>query len=275
MKVAVLTDDIATKRGFLAEHGLSLFIEHNGVRILFDTGQSSVFCRNADAMGIELNETDCIILSHGHYDHCGGLVRFPTTKKYPDIFAHRQAFIKRYKQTSPLSKYVDIGIPWSLTDHPEIQNSLIYNQEALNPYPGIHILTEIPALTDFEGIPGSFSIEESGRMAPDLFVDEQLLAAETDTGLVVFLGCSHPGVINCLNHVKKCFPGQSILALFAGMHMEKASPLRLEMTIRHLAQLDIQKLVPLHCTGLMAIAEMKRFFKERCYLLAAGDTMDI
>lgn len=275
MKAAILTDDIVSKRGLLAEHGLSLYIEHNGINILFDTGQSSVYCHNATAMGIDIQNTDCIVLSHGHYDHCGGLIHFPKTGKYPTIYTHHQAFFKRYKKNPFNNKYEDIGIPWSLEEYANIQNNLIFNPKILNPYSGVHIITEIPGSTDFEDLHMGFFIEKFEKIVPDMFFDEQILVIETDAGLVVFLGCSHPGVINCLKYVKKCFPEQNIYALIAGMHMEKASPLRVEMTIQYMMEYKIEKVVPLHCTGIMAIWEMKRFLKEHCYVRVAGDVLDI
>ena len=203
MKVSILTDDIVNKRGLIAEHGLSLLIEYNGTNILFDTGQSSVYCHNAAAMGINLKRTDCIVLSHGHYDHCGGLIHFPKTDTFPKIYVHYQAFSKRYKEKTMGNGYLDIGIPWFLDEHNEIRKSLVYNQIALNPYPGVHLISEITGSTDFEDLPKGFLIDRSGYMTPDMFLDEQMLVIETDKGLVVFLGCSHPGVINCLKHVKK------------------------------------------------------------------------
>lgn len=81
MKISILTDNRTKKRDFLAEHGLSIYIETEKANILFDTGQSDVYCRNALKMDVDLNKTDFIILSHGHYDHCGGLIHFPQAKK--------------------------------------------------------------------------------------------------------------------------------------------------------------------------------------------------
>lgn len=77
MKISILTENRTSKGKFLAEHGLSVFIEFNDMNILFDTGQTDVYCHNASFMGVDLSKTDCIILSHGHYDHCGGYVHFP------------------------------------------------------------------------------------------------------------------------------------------------------------------------------------------------------
>lgn len=99
LKVHILTDDRVRKRELLAEHGLSLWIEKDGKAILFDTGQSSVFSHNAKAMGISLEAADYIVISHGHYDHCGGLQYFPYKDNTPAIYAHPDAFLKKFAST--------------------------------------------------------------------------------------------------------------------------------------------------------------------------------
>lgn len=192
MQIHILADNIVNKRGMIAEHGLSLFIEHNGINILFDTGQSAVYCDNADAMEVKLQRTDCIVLSHGHYDHCGGLVHFPAKDLFPKVYAHPEAFNKRYKASMLKNGYEEIGIPWALDDHPAITKSLVHNKKILNPCPGVHLIAEIPSTTDFEGIPEGFYTEKSGNITTDMFIDEQMLVIETDQGLPFFLGAAIP-----------------------------------------------------------------------------------
>ena len=113
MKIHILTDNRAKKRDFLAEHGLSLFIEHENTNILFDTGQSNIYRRNAALMGVDLSRANCIVLSHGHYDHCGGLVHFPESAHFPKIYVHETAFAKKYALNPDGTTCRGIGIPWS------------------------------------------------------------------------------------------------------------------------------------------------------------------
>ncbi|MFA6813793.1 MAG: MBL fold metallo-hydrolase, partial [Bacteroidaceae bacterium] len=109
----------------------------------------------------------------------------------------------------------------------------------------------------------------------DMIRDEQMLIFDTESGLIIFLGCSHPGIINCLKYASKQCPNKKINTLVAGMHLDSVSPLRLEMTIQSMLDMDIQNILPLHCTGIHAINEMKRFLDKRCRILYAGDTFEI
>ncbi|HHY05749.1 MAG TPA: MBL fold metallo-hydrolase [Clostridia bacterium] len=275
MKIHILTDNRVNKRGLLAEHGLAIFIEHEGFNVLFDTGQSEVYCHNAVQMGVDLKKTDCIVLSHGHYDHGGGLIHFPQTKGFPQVYVHQAAFAKRYKVTPDKKGYQQVGIPWSLHDYSVIKNKIVFTRGNYQLAPQVMLCGEIPQTVDFEEVSTGFYLGEEADKSVDLLKDEQMLIFDTEQGLCIFLGCSHPGVANCLNHALNLFPGKKIDTLVAGMHLGSVSPQRLQKTIQYIMKLDIRNVVPLHCTGIVAITEIKRFLGSKCLPLCAGDSWEI
>lgn len=275
MRMHILTDNRTRKQDFLAEHGLSLFIEYENTNILFDTGQSDVYLHNAALMGVDLNRADCIVLSHGHYDHCGGLAYFPESDRSPKIYVHEAAFAKKYALNPGGTTYREIGIPWSCEEYENIKNRLVFTKKNMEIAPGIHLCGEIPSAMAFEEVPHGFYCGDGPDYSHDFIKDEQMLVFDGEKGLSIFLGCSHPGVVNCLRYAAKLFPGKKIHTLTAGMHLDNVSPLRLQMTIQHMIDLDIQKVIPLHCTGIFAICEMKRFLGDRCLPLCAGDSLDL
>jgi 7,8-dihydropterin-6-yl-methyl-4-(beta-D-ribofuranosyl)aminobenzene 5'-phosphate synthase len=276
MKVSVLTDNRVKRDGYIAEHGLSIFIKHESSSILFDVGQTSAFCHNAGLLGIDLKKTDFIVLSHGHYDHCGGLIHFPTSDRNPKVYIHFDSFKKRYSARTANNDFREIGIPWSLENNPKMQVAIEYTFDYTQLFPGIHLISQIPSITDFEGIPKDFySEDEDGKLVPDVIEDEQMLVIELDKGLAVFLGCSHAGVVNCLKHVQSRFPGKNIYSVVGGMHMGNVSPMRLDKTIQYMHDIDIQKIVPLHCTGIYAIGDMERLLDHRCLQMCSGDTFEL
>ena len=274
MRMQILTENRVKKRGLLAEHGLSLYIEHENGNILFDTGQSDVYCRNALQMGVDLKGIDFIVLSHGHYDHCGGLVCFPELEQFPTVYVHRTAFEQRYAANCDGKTYREIGIPWSLDEHTVIKNHMIFTQRLMRIAPEISLYSEIPYTTDFEGVPNGFYTGNIADRIVDRMQDEQVLVIESGKNLFVFLGCSHPGIINCLSYVQNQYPGKRIKLLVAGMHLEGASSHRLQLTMQALKEMNIEKIIPVHCTGTYAISEMKRFFGEQCLPLCTGDSME-
>lgn len=274
LKVHILTNDIVSKRGLLAEHGLSIWIEKDDKAILFDLGQSSVFCHNAKAMGIDLELTDYIVISHGHYDHCGGLQYFPYGDKAPEIYVHPDAFLKKFAANKNKSLR-EVGIPPEIFKQNSMREKIIYTRQSMTIEKGIMIAGEIPASSNFEEISKSFYTEKDGRIVQDMMLDEQMLIIEDGGEIAVFLGCSHSGVINSLNYAQKLFPDKRIKLLVAGMHLENVTPMRLQMTIQRLLDIDIQMVAPLHCTGFGAMCEMKRTLGDRCLFYAAGDTIEI
>lgn len=197
MKLSVLTDDKVRKRGFLAEHGLSLLIEYKDCNILFDAGQSDVYIRNAKALQIDLDKTDYIVLSHGHYDHCGGIEYLPDLKKNPKIYLQKSAVKNKYAINPDGKTYREIGIPWSQEVYNRLSDRLILSDKSAKINSEISIHGKIPSTVSFEEIPHGFYIKNGSEMFTDMLEDEQMLVYDTEIGLIIFLGCSHPGVINC------------------------------------------------------------------------------
>lgn len=275
LKVSILTENRARERRLVAEHGLSLWIEKDDTTVLFDTGQSTVFTHNAKEMGIDIASADFIVISHGHYDHCGGLIHFPYKKKSSAIYVHPDAFFKKFVALDNGESYKEVGIPFEMTEHEWIKGRVVYTRHPLVIHEGITVSGEIPRFTEFEEVPKNFYVEKNGKKTHDLMLDEQMLIIEDNGEIAIFLGCSHPGVINSLNYVKKLFPDKKIKLLIAGMHLENVSHTRLQMTMKHIKDMDIQKVVPLHCTGFEAMCEMKRFLGDCCITMCAGDLIEI
>lgn len=272
MKVHVIVEDKVRKRGYLAEHGLSLLIETNHLKVLFDIGATDVFYKNAQQKNLPLDSLDYAVISHGHYDHCHGLTFFMPSSK-TKIFIQDAALKPKYAHEN--NDFREIG----LSNQEELVKRLDSNLVRLKGDYRINdhmmIINTIPDKNNFEMIAPGFFTKEGYEITKDLFYDEQILVINCDKGLIVFSGCSHLGIINWLDRVHEYYPQIPIYALFAGMHLEKVSQKQLDYTIAKLEQANISHIFPLHCTGFMATARIKEHFLDKCSLLYTGDTIEI
>jgi 7,8-dihydropterin-6-yl-methyl-4-(beta-D-ribofuranosyl)aminobenzene 5'-phosphate synthase len=265
LKVTVLVDNnTLIDRYFLGEPSLSLFVEADGKRVLFDAGYSDLFLRNASRMGIELLTLDSLVFSHGHLDHTGGfphLLRHFTeasiegaSHTLPDLIAHPYALYPRPKPPIP-----NIG-------------SLITEEEAGLHLPVRTIRTPFWLTRDlvFLGeIPRDMAFEETdpglrriifpdGRNEPDRILDDSALAYRSEKGLVIITGCSHAGIGNITAYARQVCGEEQVVDIIGGLHLTNASRQKIQMTGEYLAGLHLDALHCCHCTSLPATIALAR-----------------
>jgi 7,8-dihydropterin-6-yl-methyl-4-(beta-D-ribofuranosyl)aminobenzene 5'-phosphate synthase len=245
-------------RYFIGEPGLSILLEAEGKRILFDTGYSDALIRNADSMGESLLNLDSIILSHGHLDHTWGLthlVRHLTEAALegrehavPQLIAHPACFYPRSKP--PLAGTGILMSPDRVREHMPIQTTT----KPLWITRNLVFLGEIPRRFPFERAePGERRIVmPDGRIEPDQLIDDSALAYRCPNGLLIITGCSHSGICNITEYARDICKEGRIVDIIGGLHLLNPSPEQMEGTCRYLRDAAPQALHACHCTSLEA-----------------------
>ncbi len=275
----VLVEDTVYVPKMRAEHGLSLFINAGGFRILFDTGASALFLGNAKQLGLHLNNLDALILSHNHYDHTGGVgFLIDLYADVPPIFAHPKAFCQSYRKlkTGEGQQNVQapgraIGFPYplGLADLQKRGVRLTTNREPLKIYEDIWLSGEVARNCSFEGVGESFFADPQLTQKDDL-PDDQALVLNTQKGLIVIVGCCHSGLVNTLEAVRSLFPGVPLWAIVGGFHLLHASAQRIKKSVSYLRTWDPQVVVAGHCTGFDALCSLRKAFGKRFRALTVG-----
>jgi len=247
MKLTILTENVAGK-DFLAEHGISYLIEIDGKKILFDTGHSDVFLKNAEKLDIDINsEVEKVVLSHGHWDHGDGL-QFIRNKT---LITHPSVFKKRFRK-SDLSS---VGLKLSKKEIQQKFNLI----ETIQPFQitdHLFFLGEIPLENDFEAQTTSF-VDDLGNA--DFVPDDSALVAVVENQIVVITGCSHSGIYNITEYAQKVTGISKIKAVLGGFHLKEQNRQTLQ-TIEYFKMIKVEKVFPSHCTELPALTAFYREF---------------
>ncbi len=250
MKLTVLTENVAGGK-FLAEHGLSYLIEIDGEQILFDTGHSDVFLKNAKTLGIDIHKNvQKIILSHGHWDHGDGL-QFLENKT---LITHPGSFAKRFHRNDKSP----VGLSYSREEAANIF-TLIESKISYQISKNLYFLGEIPHENQFESQNTSFEFKNG---EDDFITDDSALAAIVENKLVVVTGCSHSGICNICEHAKKVTGISELQAVIGGFHLKLKNHQTLE-TIKYFKNNHVEKLYPSHCTEFPALVEFYNEFGIR------------
>ena len=264
--ITTLVEDTALDGSLLAEHGLSFWIEYGDKRILFDTGQSDILVRNAKVLGINLGEVDAIVLSHGHYDHTGGLSAILDIAPKATIYLHPAAIEPKFSRKILGVKSIGMS---HLVKKAVQKHHVFWTATPAQIFPGMSVTGQVPRTNNFEDVGGAFFVYENYQK-PDELLDDQTLFIESAKGLVVVLGCAHSGVVNTLDYISNLTGRNSMYAVIGGMHLLNASKIRIANTIETFKKYEIQKTVPLHCTGRKATRDLKRALGDRCSFLSTG-----
>jgi len=248
MRIRLLTENLASDLCWLAEWGFSAWIEHGDARIIFDTGFSDVYRRNAETAGIDLESADVIALSHFHSDHTRGLLFHP--------FRRRKRLVMHPRVLTAL---LDPWIPEEDADAPhaydEIESrirrdfEIVTTQGPMEIAPGAFFLGQIPRVSSFE----------KGAFFDDPMPDDTALAFRTEKGAVVVTGCSHSGICNICEHAKSV-TGQRLHGVVGGFHLMHNEKPAVDETIAYFEAQAPEVLLPVHCVEFDIQARMQRIF---------------
>ncbi len=263
MTVTSLVDNNTNRDEFKTEHGLSLYIETKNHKILFDTGQSDLFQYNAEATGSDLENVDIAILSHGHYDHGGGLKKFLEINSKATVYIHEKAFGMYY---SGKDKYIGLDQELRSSDR------IIFTNKNLKLDDGIE-LVNFNEFTPKNPLSNeNMNVLTENGMIPDIFEHEQYLVIKENKKKVVFSGCSHKGILN----ISEWLDADCI---FGGFHLKNT-----ELNDEGKAKLtEIAKILKknntqyytCHCTGIEQYKFMKELMSDNLFYMYCGSTLYI
>ena len=275
-RLTVVVENTApTATRLLGEHGLSLWVEHQGRNILYDTGMGQALLPNLATLGLDPEELDAVVLSHGHYDHTGGLEPLLGARRRPlEVWCHPGAFGRHLAQSLPGEPMREIGPPMPLKGYEVMGARPHLVSEPTEPWPGITLLAGIPRRTSFEGPSPGLVIRQGDEVLPDPFPDDLALLIDAPSGPVCLTGCAHAGVINVLLAAEER-AGRPIALLLGGTHLGPAPEAQQEAALAELAQRPELRVVAGHCTGLDMAGRMAAALGPRFGYLRAGQVLDL
>ncbi|GFP76272.1 MBL fold metallo-hydrolase [Clostridium fungisolvens] len=262
MKISILIENTKNNtKDLICERGLSIYIETNGKRILFDTGKSGNFISNANNMGIDLKHIDAAILSHGHHDHGGGLLSFLQINNKSRVYAKRAVDRDFYFRTMLFSS--SIGINKKMFN--EYLDRINYIDEFTEIIDNVYIITDIEKRHKIPKGNKYLFVKDGDRLINDKFEHELIMVIREKDDLTIFTGCSHNGTVNMIDAVRNRFPDLKIKAIVGGFHLVRfplvnsltPSEEEINLLLKKIQEEDIKEVYTGHCTGEKAFKKLE------------------
>ena len=277
-RAPLLKDGRRTKNP-VAEHGLSLLIDADGERFIFDFGLSEFgIIYNMEILGIDASSIPFGVLSHGHHDHLGAFYSFLEQRKGPfALYLHKDALLERRYLTLPSGDgfYFPQVERKRMEDHGAVVRVIQGPESILG---GRSLISgEIPRKTAFEqGMPGA-SYEEGGKQVKDRMLDDMSLYFHMEgKGLLVVSGCAHSGIVNTVLYGMELSGIEEIYGIVGGFHLTgPAMAKALPPTLEHLQEFSPQVICPMHCTGWDSQRRLREIFSDRFVLSSVGSTLNL
>ncbi|BDV41435.1 MBL fold metallo-hydrolase [Geotalea uraniireducens] len=272
-RITILCDNtVGPISGTIGEHGFAALVEGSGQGLLFDTGRGEGLLHNAQRMGRDLRRVSRVALSHGHYDHTGGLWPLLGSCGPKEILAHPGIFTRRYRVREGES--VSIGIPYA-EDFLRGQGAIFSLSEKWREIgPETWLTGEVPRLTGYEKGDTGLCCDDGGCTA-DPISDDQSLVLRSERGLVLLLGCCHAGVVNTIEWAQKMTGIDEVYAVIGGTHLGFCSQAQLDETIAALRRFGVRKILGSHCTGFYAAARLAHEFPGVFHPAYVGYTLEV
>lgn len=271
MRVTLVVDNLALG-SLRSEHGLSILVESSSGSVLFDTGQTDAWLENLGSLGAHLSEIKAIALSHGHYDHAGGLGAAMRCLPSAEYYAHPAVFVAKYARSENGLRY--IGIPADAASAGDAA-CFHFNRRPVEILPGIMLSGEIPMRGGLHRLTSKFLVAGDEGVELDTFEDEQCLILRGDSGTSVLLGCAHRGVENNLLTAMCVANTDELELVLGGLHLGGATEERMSEVAEFFDKVRIKTIACCHCTGKAAYEYLRDRLGSRVVLARAGMSWQI
>lgn len=275
--ITILTENYVGKTGLMGEHGFSALIESPKGRYLFDTGPGHALPHNVEKLKIDLKRTDQIIISHGHYDHTGGL-KWALGQTGPiQVVANPHLFMPHMEidPGNPSKPPRHVGCPFTQKELEEAGAEFVLLNRTETIGDGLWFITHYPRSVERVPNDSKLVLVKNGQIVPDDLPDDSCLLIEDDPAPILILGCTHSGIVNTLLYLKNNMGISKLKAVIGGTHLMASDEVAVMHAIDLFEEFSVGLIGTSHCTGFKASVLLATHFKERFMLAATGSVIKL